>query len=121
MFRAYDWPGNVRELKHCIDRLSAMYSEGALQVADLPSALQYQHSARALGQLSGALHAPEPLEALPSYQPPSPLPVVSLPQSERDAIGRALAATSGEKGRAARLLHIGRTTLYRKMKQYGME
>ena len=56
-----------------------------------------------------------------SYQAPSPLPVVSLPQSERDIIGRALAATSGEKGRAARLLHIGRTTLYRKMKQYGME
>ena len=121
MFQAYDWPGNVRELKHCIDRLSAMYSEGALQVEDLPSALQYQHSARALGQLSGALHAPEPLEGLPSYQAPSPLPVVSLPQSERDTIGRALAATSGEKGRAARLLHIGRTTLYRKMKQYGME
>ena len=99
MFQAYDWPGNVRELKHCIDRLSAMYSEGALQVEDLPSALQYQHSARALGQLSGALHAPEPLEGLPSYQAPSPLPVVSAAAKRtRQAIGRALAATSGERG-----------------------
>ena len=40
-FDAYDWPGNVRELKHCIDRMNALQSEGALQMADLPSALQY--------------------------------------------------------------------------------
>src|ERR1022692_3791330 len=38
---AYDWPGNVRELKHCVERMAAMKSEGALQMADLPSALQY--------------------------------------------------------------------------------
>jgi transcriptional activator for dhaKLM operon len=58
---------------------------------------------------------------LPSYTPHSPSPVFSLPDSERDAIGRALAATGGERQKAASLLKIGRTTLYRKMKQYGME
>src|ERR1035437_553298 len=37
---SYDWPGNVRELKHAIDRMAALHSEGALQVCDMPSALQ---------------------------------------------------------------------------------
>src|SRR5262249_53727829 len=50
---AYDWPGNIRELKHCIDRMAAMHSEGEIQLADLPSQLLYQHSAKALHQLSG--------------------------------------------------------------------
>ena len=48
-------------------------------------------------------------------------PVISLPESERRTIAQALAATDGERGKAARLLGIGRTTLYRKMKQYGIE
>src|SRR5437588_527222 len=49
---SYDWPGNVRELKHCIDRMAAMLSEGALQIEGLPSALQYHQSAIALQRLS---------------------------------------------------------------------
>ncbi len=47
--------------------------------------------------------------------------MISLPDSERQTIVRALAATGGERGKTARLLGIGRTTLYRKMKQYGIE
>ena len=48
-------------------------------------------------------------------------PVISLPESEKQAIAAALAATGGERGKAARILGIGRTTLYRKMKEYGIE
>jgi transcriptional regulator of acetoin/glycerol metabolism len=49
-----------------------------------------------------------------------PSPVISLPDSEKQAIARALAATNGERAKAARLLRIGRTTLYRKVKEYGL-
>src|SRR5690242_888545 len=52
---AYDWPGNVRELKHCIDRMAALLSEGALQTDGLPSALQYHQAARELHKLSGVI------------------------------------------------------------------
>jgi DNA-binding NtrC family response regulator len=121
LFQVYDWPGNVRELKHCIDRLSIMQSEGAVQMVNLPSALLYECSASAISQLSSAVDASAPHIPLPSYTAPSPVPVISLPQSEKDTISRALVATGGEKGKAARMLHIGRTTLYRKMKQYGLE
>ena len=44
VLESYDWPGNVRELKHCVERMAAMQSEGALQMADLPSALQYHQA-----------------------------------------------------------------------------
>jgi two-component system response regulator HydG len=47
-------------------------------------------------------------------------PVISIPESEKQAIANALAATRGERGKAARLLGIGRTTLYRKVKEYGL-
>ena len=48
-------------------------------------------------------------------------PVISIPASNRQAIANALAATKGERGKAAEILGISRTTLYRKMKQYGIE
>jgi DNA-binding NtrC family response regulator len=117
---SYDWPGNVRELKHCIDRMSALHSEGALQLADLPSPLQYHQATKGLGSLVGALDA-DAADLLPEAHLSPISPVISIPQSERHTIAKALAATGGERGRAARLLGIGRTTLYRKMKQYGIE
>jgi DNA-binding NtrC family response regulator len=121
-FHAYDWPGNVRELKHCIDRLNALHSEGALEMADLPSALQQHRNIFGLERLSSAVtHSDAAAGYLPDFAMAPKSPVISLSESERHTIGRALAATNGERGKAARLLHIGRTTLYRKMKQYGIE
>jgi transcriptional regulator of acetoin/glycerol metabolism len=120
-FHAYDWPGNVRELKHCIDRLNALRSEGALQMADLPSALLNHHNLSDLERLSSAVELSDPDGSLPEFPLTPKSPVISLPESERHTIVQALAATQGERGKAARLLGIGRTTLYRKMKQYGIE
>jgi DNA-binding NtrC family response regulator len=116
---AYDWPGNVRELKHCVDRLSALNSEGAMQLADLPTPLQYHYASQGLGQLARAVDSAADVQ-LPEIRLAKKSPVISLPESERHTIEKALAATAGERGKAARLLGIGRTTLYRKMKQYGI-
>jgi DNA-binding NtrC family response regulator len=117
MLQSYDWPGNVRELKHSVDRMAALHSEGALQVSDLPSALRNHLASSALDRLSSAV------DATPSEEfhlaPQSP--VISIPRSEKLTIARALAATGGARAEAARLLGIGRTTLYRKMREYGIE
>ncbi|MCU1238405.1 MAG: sigma54 specific transcriptional regulator, Fis family [Candidatus Solibacter sp.] len=116
----YDWPGNVRELKHCIDRVSALRSEGALmQMSDLPSALQYHRAAAGLQQFSNAIQH-ESSSPLPEFSLAPASPVISLLDSERRSIVKALESTGGEKARTAHLLGIGRTTLYRKMKQYGI-
>jgi DNA-binding NtrC family response regulator len=117
MLQSYDWPGNVRELKHSVDRMAALHSEGALQVSDLPSALQNHLAASAIGRLSAAVDS-KPAEEF--YLAPKS-PVISIPQSEKQTIARALAATAGARAEAARLLGIGRTTLYRKMREYGIE
>jgi two-component system response regulator HydG len=93
---SYDWPGNIRELENAIERAVALGSGPILHVGDLPSNLQYT-SAEKLADVDELV----PLETL-----------------ERRAIFRALQETSGDKLAAARLLGIGKTTLYRKLKQY---
>jgi two-component system response regulator HydG len=93
---AYDWPGNVRELENAIERAAALGSAPLLQVSDLPSNLHYGTADRL----------------------PGPDEIMSLEELERRAIYRALRETGGDKLAAARLLRIGKTTLYRKLKQY---
>jgi DNA-binding NtrC family response regulator len=122
--QSYDWPGNVRELKHSLDRMTALQSEGVLQEADMPSALQSYLAASSLRQFSAAAasgYAAEPAAELPQIALAPKSPVISLPESERQTIVTALAATKGDRTSAARLLRIGRTTLYRKMKEYGID
>src|SRR5579859_795134 len=96
---AYDWPGNVRELENAIERAVAMGSGPIVHVGDLPSNLHFPNSER----------GPERDELLP------------MEELERRAILRTLRETGGDKLAAARMLGIGKTTLYRKLKQYQME
>ena len=96
---AYDWPGNVRELENAIERAVALGSGPIVHVADLPSSLQYPTTER----------LPERNELVP------------LDELERRAILRTLRETAGDKLQAARILGIGKTTLYRKLKQYNLD
>src|SRR5580658_9173125 len=96
---AYDWPGNVRELENAIERAVAMGSGPVVHVGDLPSSLHYPSSER----------VPDKDELLP------------MEELERRAILRTLHETGGDKLAAARMLGIGKTTLYRKLKQYQVE
>jgi transcriptional regulator with PAS, ATPase and Fis domain len=111
---AYDWPGNVRELENCIQRMVAINSGPLLHTADLPSSLQNHLEARRSGRLSAAATA----GPAPSTEGYVQMPLFSLTEMERDAIIRALEYTKGDRAMAAHLLGIGRTTLYRKLKEY---
>ncbi len=92
----YDWPGNVRELENAVERAVALGSGSMLHVGDLPSNLQHVAGDR----------MPQSDELLP------------LEELERRTILRALREAGGDKLAAARLLGIGKTTLYRKLKLY---
>ena len=96
---AYEWPGNIRELENAIERALALGTGPMLHLGDLPSNLQYATPEKTTG-----MDELVPLEIL-----------------EKRAILRALQETSGDKLAAARLLGIGKTTLYRKLKQYESE
>lgn len=92
----YEWPGNVRELENVIERAVALGSGPVLHLADLPTNLHYD---------SG--------ESMSPVEKP-----VSLKELEKRAVVAALREAGGDKLAAARLLGIGKTTLYRKLRQY---
>ena len=124
---SYDWPGNVRELENCIQHMVAINSGPLLHIAELPSSLKnfvIQRKSQFLMAAASAQSSAagtEPIEIqtgtpeLVSQGIPSVIPLAEL---ERRAIMNALEYTKGDRAIAAHLLGIGRTTLYRKLKEY---
>jgi DNA-binding NtrC family response regulator len=123
----YDWPGNVRELENCIQHIVAINSRPLVHTIDLPSMLQHHVQAKRSQSLPVAamLNLPPLHRADAGREPPSEpasahpsRPVILLIEVEKRAIMDALAYTKGDRAVAAGLLGIGRTTLYRKLKEY---
>ena len=94
---SYSWPGNVRELENAIEHALVLGAGSAVQVMDLPSSLQGAPSCQTFHEGNETL---------------------SLYEIERRAIFSALNRTNGDRIAAAQILHIGKTTLYRKLKEY---
>jgi two-component system response regulator HydG len=106
----HDWPGNVRELENSIERACALSSGPVLHLGDLPTQLQQQGlEARRSAALAGE-------SAAEGSQPQ----LTTLAEIERQAILGAIRTLNGDKLQAAKLLGIGKTTLYRKLKEYGI-
>jgi DNA-binding NtrC family response regulator len=115
----YDWPGNVRELQNSIERMVALNTGPWLGVADLPSPLLKGRLVEP--PLASAVAAGSETERLPLLHAPPRQEGLFLATVEKETILKALAATRGDRARAAQLLGIGRTTLYRKLKEYKIE
>ncbi|EGW39044.1 sigma-54-dependent Fis family transcriptional regulator [Desulfosporosinus sp. OT] len=90
---AHPWPGNVRELENCIESMVALSDGPVITVADLPDEFRQPDTKTEL--------EPQPL----------------LDQQTKHAILYALTQTKGKIAPAAKLLGIGRNTLYRKIKE----
>jgi transcriptional regulator of acetoin/glycerol metabolism len=88
----YDWPGNVRELDSVLSAMASSSRGSDINLSDLPA--HYQRGSRRLRRIEHV---------------------------ERSAIVQALLESEGNKTRAAEILEIGRATLYRKMRVYGLE
>jgi len=99
---AYDWPGNVRELENCLQRCCALNSGRLIERLDLPTTIT---------------GAPEKFTSNLATEKR----IVPLYELEKQAIENAIASLNGDKLMAAKLLGIGKTTLYRKLKEYGAE
>jgi DNA-binding NtrC family response regulator len=94
----YPFPGNVRELGNIIERAVALSDDPEIGLRDLPSDLR-ELSMSGIGE-----------RAWPT-----------LEKHERDYIERVLALTEGHKSRAAEVLGVPRTTLWRKLKRFGLD
>lgn len=99
--RSYRWPGNMDELAEAMEQAVQAGATEQVELRDLPAKLRVRdlHHARS----------------------ESPERQLCLEEAEKQAIRRALNYARGNKRKAARLLHIGKTTLYRKLKQYDLE
>ena len=100
LLQFYDWPGNVRELENCLERAVAM---SRVRYCKLPTFL------RIFGRRA--------LRAAVAGKQARILPLAEL---EKQAILEALQQLNGDKLMTARALGIGKTTLYRKLKEYGI-
>jgi DNA-binding NtrC family response regulator len=102
LMMAHDWPGNVRELENSLERACALTTGPLLQVSDLPSGIQDAKG-----------------NALPQGVPGSH--IMTIAEMEKQAILATIEQLNGDKLMAARLLGIGKTTLYRKLKEYSSQ
>ena len=104
---AYPWAGNVRELENVIERVCALSSTPIIHFGDLSTQLH--------------AYAQSVAESRSVVTEPAENPVVeTMEASERRVIVQALQTFRGDKLLAAKALGIGKTTLYRKLKEYGI-
>ncbi len=114
LLERYDWPGNVRELENALEHAVTVSEGPVIQAADLPTAVR---SPRLLthgeGRAAEAPAATAPAEA-------DERDSWSLARMEAEHIRRVLARHGGNATAAARQLGVSRTTLWRKLRQYGI-
>lgn len=96
LFMTYDWPGNVRELERTLEYAFVFVKGPVIFLKHLPP-------------LEGQGDRPPRIEA-----------TAAAPDAEEAAIRQALSACRGHRGQAAALLGLSRTSLWRKMKQFGL-
>jgi two-component system response regulator HydG len=116
LLERYPWPGNVRELEHCVERAVVLSKTPTITTQDLPEELRTQ---------TPAVSSPAPrIDDLPPTQADSEAGGMT-PRAKRDDIAHTIVATlarcGGNKAKAARLLGIDRSTLYRKIREHNID
>ncbi|MBI1784496.1 hypothetical protein HYR69_05075 [Candidatus Sumerlaeota bacterium] len=114
----YHWPGNIRELRHVMERAFVVAQGPILSLADLPPQIAGRQPAAQSG-LEPAI--PPQSHAVQPGGLPSNGHAAAGAGDEVAQIRAVLAENGGNIGRAATQLKMHRTTLWRKMRQYGIE
>ena len=134
MLQAYDWPGNIRQLENAIFRATVLCEGDALTIEEFPQ-IKAQVEGLVFVQPAAPNDAPAPppvrqmpadeTQAVPERGQINALDahgdVRSLADIEREAIEFAIMHYRGQMSEVARRLGMGRSTLYRKLKEYGID
>jgi DNA-binding NtrC family response regulator len=135
LLMSYDWPGNVRQLENTVYRAVVLTDGAFLETGDFPQVVA-QANGRDMARRAAAavpvLATPIHVDAMPARQREPEAPtmrdrfigetgeVAALAEIERAAIEFAIEFHGGRMSRVARALKIGRSTLYRKLHEYGL-
>ncbi|RKY40177.1 MAG: sigma-54-dependent Fis family transcriptional regulator [Candidatus Omnitrophota bacterium] len=103
LFFAYDWPGNIRELENIIERAVILCKGEKIEIEDLPEFFMELREEKGYDEKKGTFFLKEVVKG-----------------SEKEIIERVLKECGGNRKKAAQLLGINRTTLYNKLKAYGI-
>jgi DNA-binding NtrC family response regulator len=134
----YSWPGNVRQLENAVYRAVALCASAYLDIADFPQIMRELEGRVAAARLTSDMNAPsgpvhiddaivaprslgERREAVPDRFLDASGDVAALSMVERELIAFALRHYGGHMSKVARALGIGRSTLYRKLREYGLD
>jgi len=116
LMQEYDWPGNVEELRLLLETISPKRKGSVLRISDLPATLtgaakqRSGHNDRHHGQTRITIANHGPLR-----------PITPIREVNKQVILDALRQLGGDKTTAATVLGIGKSTLYRKIKEYGID
>jgi DNA-binding NtrC family response regulator len=125
LLQAHEWPGNVRQLENAVYRAIVLADAPYLQPYDFPAISGVNAPAPEAGEGAVAPGAPDLLADLPADSPVRILDdrghLRTLEEIERDLIQLAIEIYSGHMSEVARRLGIGRSTLYRKVREQGLD
>ena len=107
MMMSYSWPGNVRELKNMVERLVVLKGTGRITARDLPLELKSTHKF----EPSATIEISDEGICLNS----------AVTEFEKALILQSLEKTKWVKNKAAKLLHLNRTTLVEKIKRHHLQ
>ncbi|MHB1110610.1 MAG: sigma 54-interacting transcriptional regulator, partial [Devosia sp.] len=137
LLKSYNWPGNIRQLENAVYRAVVLSDAAYLEIADFPQIVSQTSGREEALKLTESLPTPsapvhidtvtarsrevETREAIPDRFLDERGEVAALADLERELIAFALRHYGGRLSRVARALGIGRSTLYRKLREYGLD